>query len=503
MRIVFILVGIVIGILSFTYLIPLPIIAFSVILLFGLRFIISFVVKRSPFAINTLRILNYCWIVNIGLLLGLLSSTLNAPKYGTSYLTISNYSTDTEYIIKGYIKSRISKTTVDQFEVEVKSIQSAYSGLTECHNTKILLNVPVEISLNSGEKVIFRTKLQELSSSRSSRWNIEYSAFISNPGNIKIIGKFRSPFILLGDIRDSLTYAIDRSGLSEDTRTLMKALILADRSGLKRKNITLFREAGIAHILAVSGMHAGIICGALMFITLPLILIGGRKSRYIVVIIAMWLFTFLTGMNYSTVRAALMITLTSVAWIYERKRDPLSLVMLSAVIILIFSPRALWDIGFQLSFTCVASLAVFVTPFNPIRKREHPTIHGIYEAVLVTLIATASVAPLTIYYFGSHPTMFLFSNLVLIPVLPAYMGIGILYLIIILFGYEPEIIRVVLDFLTECFVKFTLLFEGHSIKLNLGFPGLIICMLVIISAAIIIRSRDTTGTNRPDIPNYP
>lgn len=488
MRAILFLIGIVIGITLCNCFNPYVIAVSAFVFILISRGCIVLISTKFPYAIRWSVILNYCLLLCIAVTIGSASALLNAPRYGRSTFIISGYNPDKEYLIEGYVLSHISKANVEQQQVEIKTVTALNErSIVRCRNAKMLLFTPADIQLRQGDVITFRCNLRLTDSIAGKDWNGGYTAFVKNKNNLVVVGKYVNIRVFAGKLRDKIARIIDRSNLTEDSRILLKALILADRSGLARKDIAIYRDAGVAHLLAVSGLHTGILCSAILYLTLPLLLFGGRKLRYVVLIIILWLFTILTGMNYSTLRATLMITLAAIAWIYERQHDQLSIVCLAASFILIFSPAGLWDIGFQLSFVCVASLAIFTTPLNPVCKREHPLVYKVCESILVTLIATISLAPLTIFYFGSHPTSFLITNIILLPLMPVYMILGIIETMILLCGYEIIFISEIIDLFTNFIVNFTSIFNGRSIKINMSAPALILCLTLLISAATLTR----------------
>lgn len=347
--------------------------------------------------------------------------------------------------IQGSVMDRTSTTAGEQYTVSLISIRND-SNEYECKNIKAYLLTSGSVILEPGDIIEYTSILAELENHRPGRpaymtfdkirvYNGEKSRsgkeiFHYRNGNLKIIGQQKNIIHLAWELRESITIKLENSHLSEESSKLLKALLTGIRKGISTDRLSKFRDAGVAHTLAVSGMHVGILAAMLMFLSIPLNIIKGRNCRYLIIIVAAWVFTIFTGLLYSTLRCTIMMTLAALAELSDRPHTSYGSVCMAASLVLLASPTALWDIGFQLSFTCVASLCLFVDPLNPIERRNHPLLYYAVSVVLTTIVATSSTWIITAYYFGTLPLNFLISNLVILPLLPIIMTGG-LFLIVL------------------------------------------------------------------------
>ena len=220
---------------------------------------------------------------------------------------------------------------------------------------------------------------------------------------------------------------------SEGTAPLLKALLTGDRSGLSRDTVRIFRESGGAHLLALSGLHIGILYLLLSRLLWPL---GNsqpaRRVRYALVILAAGLFTLMTGASPSIVRAFLFIFLTETARITCRPQDPLRILSTALLIQLVITPSAIASVGFQLSYLAMTGI-ILLFPildgwypkglrFDPVRK--------VWEAASLSISCQVFTGPLAWFRFHSFPAHFLFTNLIALPVTTLLMSSAVTTLVL-------------------------------------------------------------------------
>lgn len=200
-----------------------------------------------------------------------------------------------------------------------------------------------------------------------------------------------------------------------DAFSVVAAMALGDKKGLTKELKETYSVTGASHVLALSGLHLGIIY------TLLSLLIGRRRQMVaqIVMITGIWLFVFLVGMSTSVVRAAVMLTLYAVLSLGHREKMSVNTLAFTAIVMLMMNPMALFDIGFQMSYMAVFSILLFMPLFERVFSEEylmsHKVVKWIGSAVAVSLAAQIGTAPLTAYYFGRFSTCFLLTNLIVMP----------------------------------------------------------------------------------------
>lgn len=266
---------------------------------------------------------------------------------------------------------------------------------------------------------------------------IMYSGRIA-PIHLVPAGRSSNPKYLFTGLREKTERAIERSQLKKPTADFLKAILMGDKTGLDDQTRLTFANGGMAHMLALSGLHIGIIAGFLMLLVWPLKLMGRYKWGYATAIVVLWIYVALTGMAYSSVRAAIMTTFSFIGIIAERKNFAGNALCSACLLILLFDPSALFDAGFQLSVVCVWALIAFASRLNPIGHRRHPALYYICGALIATIVATAASWVLTSYYFSQIPVMFLPSNLLILPVLPFYLSMSLVFTLLVCSGFEVK-----------------------------------------------------------------
>ena len=294
--------------------------------------------------------------------------------------------------------------------------------------------------------------------------------------------------------RDKIVSKIEKSSLSRPTSEFLVALLLGDRSLVRPDVSNSFSNAGVAHVLALSGMHVAIIMGIILFLLFPLKLIGLHMARYWIALVLVWLYAFFSGLAPSTVRACIMTTFVIMALTLQRRNAAGNALLASAFVILLFDPYALFDVGMQLSFVCVAGILAFAGPLNTVGQHAHPWLHSMVSAVLVSLVATLCTWVLVSDYFSKVPLLFLPANLVILPLLPIFVSAGILYLAFLLMGVDIHPLASLLDLGYDLFLKLTehlSLFGDAVINYQVQLPVVVLWILGILMIGYAIRKRQT------------
>ena len=226
--------------------------------------------------------------------------------------------------------------------------------------------------------------------------------------------------------------------LDADASGVLAALTMGDRRALSEEVRASYADAGAAHVLALSGMHVGVIYLLLSFmlrILLPYYRLYGLRQLFVVG--ALWLFALMVGMPASVVRAVAMCTLYVVARWVSRDSAPLHVLSLTALLMLLVHPLYLFDVGFQLSFMAMVSI-LCVEPYVEalLRRRAlHPVLGYLVSLVGVAIAAQLGTFPLVLYHFGTFPTYFLVTNLVAVPALSIVLLSGAVWWVLALVGF--------------------------------------------------------------------
>ena len=214
--------------------------------------------------------------------------------------------------------------------------------------------------------------------------------------------------------RESVSEIFKSWNMGDDELAVVSALTIGDKSELTPELKAIYSAAGTSHVLALSGLHVGILSCILYFLLGPLRrLKGGRVIQSLAVAATLWVFAFISGLSPSVVRAVTMCTLYLVASVLvENGFCGFFSLSLTAFIMLVYNPMYLFDISFQLSFVAVLSIILFFPVISGWIKSGNRFVRYVWSAMSVSLAAQLGTLPLILYYFGTFPTYFLMANLV-------------------------------------------------------------------------------------------
>ncbi len=192
---------------------------------------------------------------------------------------------------------------------------------------------------------------------------------------------------------------IARMELSPENRAVVEAMTIGERSHLNPALREHYARSGTSHLLAVSGLHVGILflfVNALMW-GLPL-LDGGHRLRALIALAAIWLYALVAGASPGVLRAAWMFSALQLAYAFSLRYRGLNILFGVAVVMLLLEPRQLFDISFQLSFLAVAAILSWGIPL--LRGLHNRYFKGLAALFLIGGVATLATAPLSVYRFG-------------------------------------------------------------------------------------------------------
>ena len=203
---------------------------------------------------------------------------------------------------------------------------------------------------------------------------------------------------------------------NDDAYAVVAAMALGDKSALTQELKDVYSVTGASHILALSGLHLGII-----YTLLSLFVFSRRWQMLsqIIIMLSIWGFVFLVGLSTSVMRSAVMLSVYALLSLGHRDRMSVNTLAFTAIVMLMVSPMSLFDVGFQMSYMAVFSILLFVPLMEGIFPAEylmsHRVVRWLWGMVTVSLSAQIGTAPLIAYYFGRFSCYFLPTNFIVIP----------------------------------------------------------------------------------------
>ncbi|MBT0606560.1 ComEC/Rec2 family competence protein [Aequorivita echinoideorum] len=229
------------------------------------------------------------------------------------------------------------------------------------------------------------------------------------------------------NVRQFVIHKLEKTDLKRPQRGILQALILGDKKDVDKQLYTEYASAGAVHILAVSGLHVGIIYMILGFLLRPLHYFRyGNSIKYGLIILLLWGFAMLSGLSPSVTRAVTMFSFFALAQIVDRPTNSMNTLFLSLLALLTFNPLWLFQVGFQLSYLAVFFIIWLYPKLYRLGYSNKWYLRKGWSIISVTLCAQLGVLPLTLYYFHQFPGLFLVTNLAILPFLMALMCFGII-----------------------------------------------------------------------------
>ncbi len=397
----------------------------------------------------------------------------------------------------------------DRFYAEVVAINDAVSS----GKVLVLFDTGSNVSLAAGDVVLVYADLGLPAKARNPG-DFDYKEYLAS---IDVYGQIyvnTSDLFEVSAAGDKLSYSIrarnnlisllSDSGLKDQPLAMIQALLLGQRDSIDPEVTRSFRDAGVIHILALSGMHVGIILLLLQNVT-------GWMKRFkygaavqtVFLISCLIAFGFLTGMSPSIRRAVTMFSFIAVGLNIKYKSSVFHSLTVSAFVLLILDPRLLFQVGFQLSYSAVLSIVLI----QPVLARLWPAAQQYvehwwqwqwfrkkgWEIFTVTVAAQLGIAPISIFYFHQFPGLFILGNMLLLPLLPFILGGAILLMIGLLLNLDflidllVAILNPILEWLIAQ-VSYISSLEDFILKdLYLDFIELLLIYGCIIGVVIFIR----------------
>lgn len=279
------------------------------------------------------------------------------------------------------------------------------------YGTQIIFNTPLQEIKNSGNPGGFDYKRYSLFQ------GISHQVFLK-PGEFEILeAKDKNPMkTLLYSIRQKVLNILRANIKGDKELGLAEALLIGYKDDLDKTLVQSYSNTGVVHVIAISGLHIGLIYWLLVQLFRPL-----RKRKYsrwlqpLLIITGLWLFSLLAGGQPSVLRSAVMFTCIVLGQTFLRKTSIYNTLAFSAFLLLCYNPYWLWDVGFQLSYSAVLSIIIFMKPIYNWFYIKNKILDFVWKLNAVTLAAQILTLPISIYHFHQFPDYFLLTNFIAVP----------------------------------------------------------------------------------------
>ena len=367
----------------------------------------------------------------------------NDLNYKNYYKTVSKVNSSTILKVDKVLKSG---NYYDKYEVEVVQIDNTKTI------GKVLLNVSKEskdINFKVDEFIFTKSSFTALNPALNPH-QFDYKYYLEKKGIYQQLYLQEDEYQRLGmhafslvglsaSFRNKIQESLSHFDFEADELSVINALLLGQRQDISKDLISDYSNAGAIHILAVSGLHVGIILLILSFLFKPLERFrNGKLIKSLLIICILWMFAFIAGLSASVIRAVTMFTFLAIGNAFQSKKVTEFSLITSMFFLLLFKPLFLFDVGFQLSYLAVFGIIWVQPKLYGIWKPKVKLLDYFWQLVTVSIAAQVGILPLSIYYFHQFPGLFILSNLVIIPFLGFILISGIIVIFAGLIGVLPQ-----------------------------------------------------------------
>lgn len=492
-------IALVIGILlGYYFEFPLDQLLISFSVLIGIL-IASFFLTQKQKAVSIFGIITLIIFILIGTIrTELYDETLQKNHYSKSISDSENY-----HDIQIKISERLKPDNYNyKYFAEVVSLNgSKTSG-------KVLLNISkdsLQTELMIGDVLFCNAQLNTVSGPKNP-FQFDYKTYLKdrnvnhqlylNHNEYLTLKTENSSFNSYADhFRLTANTKLEQAEFSTESLSIINALLLGQRQHIDEETRSNYINAGVIHILAVSGLHVGIIYLILGFILRPLHRLKHGKFiiKPILILLGLWTFAIIAGLSPSVTRATTMFSIVALAGFYKRPTNIYNTLIISAFLLLLIKPFYLFDVGFQLSYVAVFAIVSIQPMIYKLWNAPNKILDIFWQTFTVTSAAQIGVAPLSIFYFHQFPGLFFLSNLVIIPFLGIILGFGILVITLAYFDLLPKAMAATFDTIILAlndFIAWVAQFENFLIKdISLNFYLLVAFYLVLISLIYVSKTK--------------
>ena len=299
-----------------------------------------------------------------------------------------------------------------------------------------------------------------------------YAQIYAQESQIRIGKNTATIWSTFSNFRTKIIHNLERSNIKKEELNVLIALIIGQQQDISPEVLKDYQYAGAVHILSVSGLHVGFI---LLFITFLLKPIPNSKKgsffKLILIVFSLWTFGILAGLAPSVVRSVAMFSIVAVGNHIRRTVNTYHTLLVSMLIILLFKPSFLFDVGFQLSYLALFFILWLQPILASIWVPKNKIVSYFWDIITVSFAAQIGAMPLSIYYFHQFPGLFFITNLIVLPLLGVIMIVGLIAIIIACFSQVPFFIAKPLELLITLLnyiIHWVASFEDFIVK-NISF----------------------------------
>lgn len=279
---------------------------------------------------------------------------------------------------------------------------------------------------------------------------IHHQVYLNNSSILKLPNQSKTIYGIAASIRKSINQSLIKDGFKENELALINALLLGQRQTISEDLLDSYKDAGAIHILAVSGLHIGVILLLLLFLFKSLHQFKyGKLIATIFIISLLWFYALLAGLSASVVRAVAMFTALSIGLQLNKPSNIYNNLVISMFFLLLFHPFYLFEVGFQLSYLAVFSIVWIQPKLYNLWISEIWFFRKSWQLFTVSIAAQFGILPLSLFYFHQFPGLFFVANMLIIPFLGFILIAGIVVIMLSLSNLLPQFLATFYEYVLK------------------------------------------------------
>jgi competence protein ComEC len=389
-----------------------------------------------------------------------------SPRFPANH--VIHLTDDRPYMITGIInETPVDRKHTTRFILLMDSIMQNGSSVPVCGRIRVTVSGD-RTWLKKGDKITFYSRIKSIRNFNNPG-GFDYQRYMAfkniwgraytQSNKISVLSTETGPHraSVMGQYRAEISALIEQSVTTgkvegDNVKAVLHALLIGDKTHISMSLRDAFNRAGIGHLLAISGLHIGIVAFWAFWIIRwlvsfihPLLWLGwSKKTAAVLSFFPVLAYGILSGMSPSTQRAVIMVGVFLLAYLFDRDQDLINTIAVAAMIILVLNPPSLFSISFQLSFAAVLSIVYGLSHFSRTRLQDGSNISSLFGKLLnmamVTFFAIVGTAPLVMHYFNQVSLIGLFVNMIMVPVIGfTVVPVGLTSVFIYMFSSEAAL----------------------------------------------------------------
>ena len=467
----------------------------TVLLIFGVCLAlwgVTFLVQHFK-VIQTvyLSIITYITFIVLGVLTVVFHTETNHGSHYVNHIPLND-----EALIRIHVYKKLKASKYNnKFLAEVMTVNSLKTS------GKLLINVDTLLHVAIDDMLYTKGVLMNYAPPKNP-YQFDYGRYMKNQqvykqmyvtsaNTFKLTSK-KTVFGYAETIRNKINSTLNKHNISDENLSIINALLLGQRQEVTKATYKSFINSGAVHILAISGLHIGLLLLVLRAFFKPITYLKhGKVIASLAIIFLLWIYAFITGFSPSVVRAVIMFSLITIAMYANRITNTYNVLTISAFLLLLYNPFYVHEIGFQLSYLAVFAIVWIKPVFDKFWTPKNYVLKKFFDVFSVSVAAQLGILPVALFYFHQFPGLFFITNLVIIPLLGFLLCLGLACLVFGYFGHIPSLMFEVFNGSISLLLQFVQFISSKEdfVFTNISFNrvSMLACYLLIISGVLLCK----------------